>query len=59
MCNGVEHNPIFRKPQSPFCVGVRTLLHSELHLVSFFLDVEDVMNLSVAATWNGKGTGLL
>jgi len=26
---------------------------------SFFLGVEDVMNLSIGATWNGKGTGLL
>jgi hypothetical protein len=30
------------------------------HLGSFFLDLEDVMNLSMGAIWNyGKGTGLL
>jgi hypothetical protein len=36
------------------------VLASHAYLGSFFLDSEDVTNLSVEAIWNfGKGTGLL
>jgi len=50
-----------RKPQSMFCVSVRTLaLLRHAYLGSFFLDPEDVSNLSMGSIWNfGKGTGLL
>jgi hypothetical protein len=39
------------------CEALASLRHANLG--SFFLDPEDVMNLSMVAIWNyGKGTGL-
>jgi len=40
------------------CEALASLRHA--YVSSFFLDREDVMNLSMGAIWNyGKGTGLL
>jgi len=48
-----------RKPQSTCvqCEVLASLRHA--HLVSFFLDREDVTNLNMGTIWSfGKGTGL-
>ena len=42
-----------REPQSMFCVSVRTsALLRHAYLGSFFLDPEDVSNLSMGSIWN-------
>ena len=43
------------------CCECETLVSlGHAHLGSFFLDPEDIMNLSIGAIWNcSKGTGLL
>ena len=64
---GLSNNPIFRKCGTEdetsvhmlcACEPLASLRHA--HLGSFFLDPEDIMNLSTGAIWNlDKGTGLL
>ena len=50
-----------RKPQSTLCLSVGLRLHSDMaYLGPFFLDPEDIMNLSIGTIRSfGKGTGLL
>jgi hypothetical protein len=49
-----------RKPQSTFCVSEALPSLRHAHLGSFYLVLEYIRKLSVAAIWNcGKGTGLL
>ena len=68
---GLTNNPSCRrcctekKPQLTFCVSVKFWFHSEMHIYiyiymgSFFLDPQDIKNLSLGAIWNiSKRTGL-
>ena len=64
---GLSNNPTCRKGGTEDetsahilceCEALASLRHT--HLVSFFLDPEDIRKLSIGAIWNfGKGTGLL
>ena len=64
---GLSNNPNCRKCGSEEETSVHILYECETsaslrhaNLTSFFLDPEDIMNLSIEAVWNfGKRTGLL
>jgi len=50
-----------RKPQSTFCVSVRSWLHKDTHIwAPLFLDSGDMRKLLIGVIWNcAEGTGLL
>jgi len=63
----LSNNPTCRKCATEeetsvhiLCEGQALASLRHVYLGSFFLDPEDIMNLSTGAIWNfGKGTGLL
>jgi len=67
ICKGLSSNPTCRKCGTEEETSVHVLCECEAltslryaYLGSFFLDPEDVTNLSMGAIWNfGRGTGLL
>jgi len=64
---GLSNNPTCRKCGTEEETSVHILCECEAlaslrhaYVGSFFLEHEDVMNLSIGASWNyGKGTGIL
>jgi len=64
---GLSNNPTCRKCGTEEETSVHILCECETlaslrhaHLDSFFLDHEDIINISIGAIWNfGKGTRLL
>jgi len=64
---GLNNNPTYNKCGTEEETSVHILCKSEglaslrhAYLGSFFLDPEDIMDLSILVIWNfGKGTGLL